>query len=142
MKVYLCGPIDGCTDDEATTWRELAKLRLGEDRCLDPMRRDYRGKTDTHCEEIVQLDLEDIDASSIVLANCWQAGWGTPMEIFYTRSKGKAVLAVVPPGSRISPWLRYHATYIYDNLEDAFKFIEKGIEFEQHPYITREIPIG
>lgn len=50
--VYLCDPINGCTDDEATTWREKAKgLLQSKDpsamnnyMCVDPMRRDYRGR--------------------------------------------------------------------------------------------------
>jgi len=40
VKVYLCGPINGRTDDDAKNWREYAKTRLPD--TLDPMARDYR----------------------------------------------------------------------------------------------------
>lgn len=64
-KIYLCGPIAGCSDSEAHDWRDWVKEQV-EDRigptsnlpnsigatgidvipgwaeCLDPMRRDYR----------------------------------------------------------------------------------------------------
>jgi hypothetical protein len=42
MKVYLCGPINGCTDSECIDWRAAAKKRLSD--TIDPMRRDYRGR--------------------------------------------------------------------------------------------------
>jgi nucleoside 2-deoxyribosyltransferase len=121
-RVYLAGPINGCTDDEAKNWREVVKERLGENLCLDPMRRDYRGREDRHIVEIVALDKGDIRASDAVLANCWQVSWGTGMEIHYARSIGKPVIAVVPPGVQVSPWLRYHAT-LCTSLDNALSVI-------------------
>lgn len=109
MRVYLCGPINGCTDDEANTWREYAKAILGDENCIDPMRRDYRNREDDNVDAIVEGDIADILASDIVLANCWQVSWGTAMEIHLAAEKGIPVIAVVKPGAHISPWLRYHA---------------------------------
>lgn len=82
------------------------------------MRRDYRGHEDQNVEQIVNGDKYDIRACGVMLANCWQVSWGTAMEIHYAWSIGKQVLAVVQPGTRISPWLRYHAQ-IFTSLEDA-----------------------
>ena len=124
MKIYLAGPIGGCTDSEANDWRTQAKNRFGEDSCVDPMRRDYRGKTDEHYKEIVHKDLDDIDASDLVLANCWKPGWGTPMEIFYSYLRNTPVIAVAKSKASVSPWLRYHATVVYYSLDDAFRAIE------------------
>lgn len=118
MKVYLAGPINGCTDDEAVNWRELVKDELGAENCIDPMRRDYRGVEDQNVEQIVAGDERDIMASDVVLANCWQVSWGTAMEIHFSYCESKTVLAVLPPGARVSPWLRYHATVLF-SLEDA-----------------------
>ena len=42
IKVYLCGPINGCTDTEAKNWREAVKEHFPAS--VDPMKRDYRGK--------------------------------------------------------------------------------------------------
>jgi nucleoside 2-deoxyribosyltransferase len=119
MLVYLAGPIGGCTDSEAISWRREARAVLGDECCLDPMRRDYRGAEDKAAEEIVELDKADIEASDVILANCWQASWGTPMEIFYAHSLGKPVVVIVPSGGRVSPWLRYHAASVCESLGDA-----------------------
>jgi len=32
MKVYLCGPINGCTDEECKNWRETVKAQLPDTR--------------------------------------------------------------------------------------------------------------
>lgn len=122
IKVYLAGPINGCTDDEAINWRDLAKSLVGAENCIDPMRRDYRGKEDESVNEIVQGDLEDIDNSDVVVANCWQMSWGTAMEIHYAGSNGIPVVAIVPVGTRISPWLRYFTEHITHGVGDALEF--------------------
>lgn len=121
MITYLAGPIAGCTDNEANLWRTLAKQELGEENCLDPMRRDYRGKEDECVDEIVELDKEDIQNSDVVIANCWKAGWGTPMEIFYAHSLDMPVIAVVPRDSKVSPWLIYHTVAIVHDVHEAVK---------------------
>ena len=123
MKVYLAGPIFGCTDDEAHTWREVVKEHLGEANCIDPMRRDYRGIEDANVNAIVNDDYDDIDASSVVLANCWKPGWGTPMEIHYAYTCSKHVIAICPPGP-VSPWLTYHAGIVH-SLEEALAWLER-----------------
>ena len=51
MKIYLAGPINGCSDSEAITWRQWFKeesLRDIEVDFIDPMKRDYRGKELSH----------------------------------------------------------------------------------------------
>jgi nucleoside 2-deoxyribosyltransferase len=116
--VYLCGPIGGCTDDEAVNWRDVVKARIGAENCLDPMRRDYRGREDEAVSEIVERDKEDIEDSDVVLANCWQPSPGTSMEILYAWEHGIPVYAILPPGARVSPWYRYHAR-VFHALEDA-----------------------
>lgn len=118
VKLYLAGPINGCTDDEANTWRDQVKAKFGEANCVDPMRRDYRGKEDESVAEIVHGDLADIDDSDVMLANCWQVSWGTAMEIHYAHTIGKRVIAILPTDVRVSPWLRYHAEVVH-SLDDA-----------------------
>lgn len=122
---YLAGPINGCTDDEANNWRDVAKARLGEENTLDPMRRDYRGQENDPGidKQIVHGDFVDILDSDVMLANCWQVSWGTAMEIFFAADQGKKVIAVLPEGGRISPWLSYHATVVH-SLDAALALIE------------------
>lgn len=113
--VYLCGGLNGLTDEECNNWRTFAKSRLLK--TIDPMRRDYRGRESTNASEIVHGDLQDIQACTCVLANCAKPSWGTAMEIFYAHSIGKPVYAVVPSGP-VSPWLEFHA-YVLHSLGDA-----------------------
>jgi nucleoside 2-deoxyribosyltransferase len=122
VKVYLCGPINGCTDDEANDWRTIVKNKLGADNCIDPMRRDFRGREDDSVKEIVYGDLNDIEEADVVLANCWQTSWGTGMEIFYGFWANKRVIAVLPPQTRVSPWLRFHAEIAF-SLDEALELI-------------------
>lgn len=125
MITYLAGPIFGCTDDESSNWREHAKTYLGAENCLDPMRRDYRGREQDAeaISELVVADKHDILASDGVLANCWQVSWGTAMEIHFSYHCGKPVIAVVPPGTVISPWLRYHTARICSDLDVALSLL-------------------
>lgn len=117
MKVYLCGGINGLTDGQAKDWREEARALINGE-CLDPMRRDYRGKEDESVEEIYRGDLADIVACDVVLVNASRASWGTAMEMVYARLMGKRVIAVVPSGP-ISPWLRKHSDLIVTTLTEA-----------------------
>lgn len=123
--VYLCGGINGLSDADCRDWREFAKAHL-QTGILDPMRRDYRGVEDQHWDDIVRGDLEDIDASDVVLVNATRPSWGTAMEVFYAHSKDKMVVAWVGHDgvSRgVSPWLRYHSDAILLSLEDAIEAI-------------------
>lgn len=126
MKVYLCGGINGLTDDEAKTWREVAKVELARHGIdtLDPMRRDYRGREDDNVWDIVKGDIEDIKQSDIVLAMCERPSWGTGMEIKYAHEVHVPVVSVVGTGP-VSPWLRFftrtHKT-LGEAIEDVVVF--------------------
>lgn len=113
MKVYLGGPINGCTDEEANGWRDDVKALLeaaGID-YLDPMSRDYRGRElePGIAAEIVEGDKADIQECDVLLMNCPKPSYGTAMEILYGHSLGIPVVAVLPVGATPSPWVLYHA---------------------------------
>lgn len=127
MKVYLCGGINGMSDDAAKNWREEAKSMLEPKflapeepviECLDPMRRDYRGKEDDSVEEIYRGDLEDIVNSDLLLVNASRPSWGTAMEMVYARMMGKPVIVIITNGP-ISPWLRKHSTSIVSSVYEG-----------------------
>lgn len=128
--VYLAGPINGCTDDEANGWRESFMTRLPTYGFLDPMERDYRGREDECINEIVELDKSDINDCDIFLAYHWKSSDGTSMEIHYAwelrqkQSESPLVLVVIPEGQRISPWVRYHSDKIIPTLEDGVGWIK------------------
>jgi hypothetical protein len=130
MIVYLCGPINGCTDAECNDWRAYAKANL---RCetLDPMLRDYRGREFEPgiADEIVTGDEEDIRASDIILANCPRPSWGTAMELRMAKAEhSKVVVVVLPPGVIPSPWLIHHCDIIWRSMADAVRWINLRVK--------------
>lgn len=173
IKIYLCGPIAGCSDSEAHDWRDWVKEQVedhhevvpfgteagterakgsyskftrGWAKCLDPMRRDYRGVSQSErsgsyaangeketmpwwvVKEIVELDKIDITRCDVVLANMLpdKTKTGSNMEIIYAWMLGKLVVIVHDPNKPISPWHRYHAQKIVPTLEEALDYIKNG----------------
>ncbi len=125
MIVYLGGPINGCTDEEANGWRDAAKKVLAERglKWIDPMDRDYRGREMEPgiAKIIVWGDKHDIAKSDLLLMNCPKPSYGTAMEIFYGHSIHKQVIAVIPEGAIPSPWVLEHAHVFRGSVVDAIK---------------------
>lgn len=117
MRVYLGGPINGCTDEEAHGWREAVKVLLAErgHEWCDPMDRDYRGREMEPgiANEIVVGDMQDIYSCDVLLMNAPKPSYGTAMEILYGSQHDKYVIVVHPEGTVPSPWVVYHADEIY-----------------------------
>lgn len=125
MRVYLCGGINGLSDDQCNIWRTAAKELLNKAEVVDPMARDYRGHEDQNVEQIVQGDLADIASCDVVLVNATRPSWGTAMEIVYAHQRGKLVVAFTE-GARVSPWLRYHVRHIFGWLADVVYFLNNS----------------
>jgi len=122
-RVYLCGPING-RGDECVAWREQVKAALPE-RCLDPMRRDYRGRElDAGvAAEIVEQDLADIHECDTLLVYFDRPSVGTSMEVFYGYRLGKRVIVVDRSNAPISPWLVHHSHAIVRDLASALALL-------------------
>lgn len=120
MLVYLCGPINGCTDAECNDWRSYAKSRLSD--TIDPMRRDYRGREAESVNEIVELDKIDVQECDVVIANCPKPSVGTSMEVLYAWQLGKTIVVIAP--DPVSPWLRYHSTKVFGTIKEAIDWLE------------------
>lgn len=119
MKVYLCGPINGRSDDDCTVWREYAKSRLPD--TLDPMARDYRGRElePGIAAEIVENDKADIDQCQALLVYYDKPSVGTSMEILYAWQQRIDIVLVDRSGAPLSPWLIYHCHRIVKTLDEA-----------------------
>lgn len=138
-KVYLCGPINKCSDAEATDWREQAKTRLaGKFELVDPMRRDYRGKEHDNVWEIINGDKNDYRNCEIVLAYCPKPSVGTSMEVFdsyenrfqwlkpWTWLRKNELTIIVHPDDKPSPWL-HHSHAIVKTFDEAFEVIRGSV---------------
>lgn len=123
--IYLAGPINGCTDEEALDWREDLTGRLAGHTVISPMTRDYRGKEDENVEDIVVGDKRDIISSHFVVAYCPRPSVGTSMEILFAWQRNKHVVILAPEGTSISPWLRYHSDGIYSDPDDVAAHISR-----------------
>lgn len=126
--IYLCGAINNCTDSECKDWREYTKSALPKHffRCIDPMKRDYRGKEDGSIAQIVNGDYWDIENSDIVLAYADKPSWGTAMEIHHAFMNLKKYVVVFSNAERPSPWLKYHCHHFCQNIEEALKHIKEN----------------
>jgi nucleoside 2-deoxyribosyltransferase len=89
------------------------------------MDRDYRGVTDQFVNEIVEGDKEDIDKADILLVNFVKPSVGTSMEILYAWERKKEVL-VVTENNQISPWLIYHSTKIFKNIQEVVDYLKSS----------------
>lgn len=85
--IYLAGPMEAVSKEEASGWRNDAKQILEFSNCivLDPTRRIHQNDK-RYMKQIFELDLRDIRESDIILANLEDPSipkHGTAMEIFY-----------------------------------------------------------
>jgi nucleoside 2-deoxyribosyltransferase len=123
--LYLAGPIFQCFDHECVDWRKEIKRLLHGYNFFDTMDRDYRGVTDQFVNEIVEGDKEDIDKADILLVNFVKPSVGTSMEILYAWERKKEVL-VVTENNQISPWLIYHSTKIFKNIQEVVDYLKSS----------------
>jgi len=115
-RVYLAGPpfADEYRRRAASLVRELGWEPV------DPMRRDFRGRTQGSEAEIVRGDLADIDSCDAVLAAFTAPDEGTAMEAWYAHAAGKRVIAYTG-GTPPHPWTVYVADEVCADLESAVR---------------------
>jgi nucleoside 2-deoxyribosyltransferase len=113
-RVYLAGP--PYADEYRWRAARLVKARGWEP--VDPMRRDFRGRTLGHEHELVEGDLADIDSCDAVLAAFTHPDEGTAMETWYAHAHGKPVV-VYTGGTPPHPWTIYVAAQVCADLEQA-----------------------
>src|SRR5687768_15745584 len=80
IKVYQCGPMAGCTDEEMYGWRNELKKDYPLVTWLDPCDRTYKMQ---QWRQLVNDDISDIDNADYVLAYYWKTGTGSAMELSY-----------------------------------------------------------
>jgi nucleoside 2-deoxyribosyltransferase len=115
-RVYLAGPPYA----EEYRRRAAALVREAGWEPVDPMRRDFRGRTQSREAEIVEGDLEEIAACDALLAAFTGPDEGTAMEAWHAHSLGKPVVAYTG-GAPPHPWTVYVADAVCADLEDAVR---------------------
>src|SRR5438093_4319719 len=115
-RVYLAGP------PYAEEYRRRAEglVRALGWEPVDPMRRDYRGRTEGNETEIVEGDLAEIAICDAMLAAFTAPDEGTAMEAWYAHTLGKRVVAYTG-GTPPHPWTVYVADAICTELESAVR---------------------
>jgi len=138
-QVYLAGPMEDCTEDHMTGWRQLTAnaLKLSDINSLDPTRRvsfhDQLGenlqdvtKTMNTCKRIFKQDLQDIAESKVVLADVRRdsgRGTGTSMELMFAHMKNKIIILWANEGDYIHPFYEAMATEKHYSLEEAVESV-------------------
>lgn len=127
-RVYLCGPINGCTDDEANGWRTTAISLLYANALtpVDPMARDYRGREHEPwvSKAIVEADTYDISTCHTLLMMFERPSVGSSMEVLLARQMGLDVIVTDRSDRELSPWLVHHATHVVHTLGEAVETIK------------------
>ena len=118
-RVYLAGP--PYADEYRRRAATLVRERGWEP--VDPMRRDFRGRTEGRERELVEGDIADIDSCDAVLADFTHADEGTAMEAWYAHAAGKPVIAYTG-GAPAHPWTVYVAVGLHTDLEQAVAALE------------------
>ena len=114
MRIYLAGPPYA----EEYRRRAEALVRAAGWEPVDPMRRDFRGRTEGNEPELVEGDLAEIDSCDAVLASFTAPDEGTSMECWYARTEGKPVVAYTG-GTPPHPWTVYVADAVCAGLDEA-----------------------
>lgn len=122
--IYLAGPMEHVSLDDAKGWRDIAtnRLRLAEQKVLDPTRRvhDFQPK---FMKRIFELDLRDIQEADLLLVNLDNpkvAKHGTAMEVFYASYVlRKPVIAFKQDASTIHPFFESLVTEWRSTVEKA-----------------------
>lgn len=131
---YLCGPIAGCTKEEASGWRDKLKAEYPDIEWVDPVTRDFLpDKTDAPdravlVKNIVEGDLADIDSCDGVLLYPFPERSrlvGSSMEVYYAKAIAQKKVITVFAKEHLSPWLEYHSTKVVSNLRTAVDWIRK-----------------
>ena len=112
--VYLAGPpfADEYRRRATQLVRELGWTPV------DPMRRDFRGRTEGNEAEIVEGDLADIDSCDALLADFSEPDEGTAMEAWHAHTRGVRIVAYTG-GRTPHPWTVYVAESVHVDLPSA-----------------------
>ncbi len=88
VRVYLAGPIRGCSDEQATWWRQEVKRQLKHLEFEDPV--------NWFKEPGVPREISKLAPCDLMLANMWKESIGTTVGVIRARQQGKPVVLLDP----------------------------------------------
>ncbi len=131
--VYLAGPIEGLTYEQANDWIDYSEALLNN--CdidvLNPCRRVSFVDSQVRDADarIWKCDLQDISYSSVVLANLSDSlpgrKWGTVAEVAHAHTKNKIIIILQDKDQFHHPFITQYATEIHYTLEDALEAVRE-----------------
>jgi nucleoside 2-deoxyribosyltransferase len=124
LRLYLGGPIQGCSDEECNAWRD--KVLKYFPRSYNPMLKDCRGIEMDKALFIVETDKREILHSDALLVNLGKMdkmAIGTCMEIMFAYMHEIPIYIVQAPSFCGSPWLVCHARKIFTDLDKAMEYL-------------------
>ena len=145
LKVYLAGPITGCTYGKCVTWRDFVKETCPEFDFIDPMRaKEYLSACDVMPAEyagenpfkrlmssskgIMARDFWDCRRTDIILANLEHAteiSIGTLFEIAWGKAFQKPTIVVENMHDlHDHPFVREGASHLCPNLDIALQVLK------------------
>jgi len=141
MRIYLAGPIAGCSWAKASRWRKIAKKFLEKYGLLifDPLaqvpRRDYvireRDYTSQEMKKFLQQDYEALKLSDIVFFNLsYMSRPSIGSLIEWGWAEGKKRVLIPAPWAKIPVMF---ADAVTDSLEDALWWIIEQSNGEKNP---------
>jgi len=139
--VYLAGPMEDCSVEVMTRWRQAATDNLlhSDIQTLDPTRRisfhdeltknlQDVTKTMNACKRIFKQDLQDIANSKVVLADVRRnsgRGTGTSMELMFAHTKNKIIILWAQEDDFIHPFYEAMATEKHYSFYDAVDAVKE-----------------
>jgi nucleoside 2-deoxyribosyltransferase len=117
MKIYLAGSI------EEKEYRKYVHDNYGHlFEIYDPLR-----MVDQESSELVNEDKLLITKSDCLVAYVERPSFGTPMEIIFAYERSIPVY-VITTKFVSSKWVKFHATKIFNNIEDCFLYLIKKLK--------------
>lgn len=89
LRVYLAGPITGCSEEQKRWWRQEVKERLRH-------QFEFEDPLDWADDRGLLREITKIAACDIVLANMWKESIGTTVGIIRANEQGKPVVLIDP----------------------------------------------
>ena len=126
-KVYLAGPMEGCSDDEMLVWRKAATLSLNEGiKAISPVRINSTFATAIITQN--QYDVRECDVTLAYLPKCIsdrRCSYGTICEIAWAHAQNKPVVIVSDdPYVHDHPVIQEIGVH-FDELNTAVEYINQ-----------------